>query len=137
MSKKIANEITELVNKWSQVRAVYPLSWSDERFLSSEDISYKTYLADGGRNAHKVVEVTIKGKKNTLTFWSDGVLLETSIAKPTSPKAILEALNAIYTDVMSIESIVEGKAALRKEIADSKRDIKQKQRRIKEMELGL
>ena len=137
MSKKIANEITELVNKWSQVRAVYPLSWSNERFLSSEDISYKTYLADEGRNAHKVVEVTIRGTKNTLTFWSDGVLLETSIAKPTSPKAILEALNAIYTEVTSIENIVEGKAALRKEIADAKRDVKQKQRRIKEMELGL
>ena len=137
MSKKIANEITELVNKWSQVRAVYPLSWSNERFLSSEDISYKTYLADEGRNAHKVVEVTIKGMKNTLTFWRDGVLLETSMAKPTSPKAILEALNAIYTEVTSIESVVEGKAALRKEIADAKRDVKQKQRRIKEMELGL
>ena len=137
MSKKIANEITELVNKWSQVRAVYPLSWSDERFLSSEDISYKTYLADGGRNAHKVVEVTIKGTKNTLAFLSDGVLLETSIAKPTSPKAILEALNAIYTEVTSIESIVEGKAALRKEIAQAKRDIKAKQRKIKEMEAEL
>ncbi len=137
MSKKIANEITELVNKWSQVRAVYPLGWSDERFLSSEDISYKTYLADGGRNAHKVVEVTIKGTKNTLAFLSDGVLLETSITKPTSPKAILEALNAIYTEVTSIESIVEGKAALRKEIAQAKRDIKAKQRKIKEMEAEL
>lgn len=137
MSKKIANEITELVNKWSQVRTVYPLSWSNERFLSSEDISYKTYLADEGRNAHKVVEVTIKGMKNTLTFWNDGVLLSTSMAKPTSPKAILEALNSIYTEVTSIENIVEGKAALRKEIADAKRDVKQKQRRIKEMELGL
>ena len=137
MSKKIANEITELVNKWSQVQAVYPLGWSDERFLSSEDISYKTYLADEGRNAHKAVEVTIRGMKNTLTFWSYGVLLETSMAKPTSPKAILEALNAIYTEVTSIESVVEGKAALRKEIADAKRDVKQKQRKIKEMELGL
>lgn len=133
MSKKIANEITELVNKWSQVRAAYPLYWSDERFLSSEDISYRTYLADGGRNAYKVVEVTIRGVKNTLTFWSAGVLLETSMAKPTSPKAILEALKAIYTEATSIESIV----AIRKEIADAKREIKEKQRRIKEMELGL
>ena len=133
MSKKIANEITELVNKWSQVRAAYPLYWSDERFLSSEDISYRTYLADGGRNAYKVVEVTIRGVKNTLTFCSAGVLLETSMAKPTSPKAILEALKAIYTEATSIESIV----AIRKEIADAKREIKEKQRRIKEMELGL
>ena len=137
MSKKIANEITELVNKWSQVRAAYPLYWSDERFLSSEDISYRTYLADGGRNAYKVVEVTIRGVKNTLTFWSAGVLLETSMAKPTSPKAILEALKAIYTEATSIESIVEGKVAIRKEIVAAKREIKEKQRRIKEMELGL
>lgn len=137
MSKRIAKEITDLVNKWSQVRTVYPLGWSDERFLSSQDISYKTYLADEGYSSHKVVEVTVKGVKNTLTFWRDGVVLETPIAKPTSPKAVLDALNTIYTEVTSIENIVEGKAALRKEIARAKRDIKSRQRKIKNMELGL
>lgn len=139
MSKQIAQDITALVNKWAQVRVAYPVGWSDEQFVASEDISYKTYLADHGSNAYKVVELKIKGTPVSLTFWSreDGLVVETPITKPVSAKAILAALHVIYTEATSIENIAEGKVKLRKDIADLKSQIKSKLREVKKLEAEL
>lgn len=137
MSKKISNEITALVNKWAQVRIAYPVGWSDWRYTAGDDIGYRTYLADLGLNAHKVVELKIKSKSVKLSFWSDGVAVETKITEPVSHKVVLAALEFIYTEATSIESIAEGKVALRKEIADKKSHIKSELREIKKLETEL
>lgn len=134
MSKKIAQEITELVDKWSQVRVAYPVGWADERYLSESEVSYKTYLADEGRNAHRAIELKIANKKVTLTFWSDGVVLESPIASPVSAKTVLKTLQDIYTEATSTESIAEGKIKLREEIARAKSELRSKQKDIKKLE---
>lgn len=137
MSKKISEEITNLVNKWSIVRVAYPVGWSEERFVMSEDIRYKTYLADDSPNAHKVIELKIKDLKAKITTWSSGLVLETSIENPVSSKAVLEALKIIYTESTSIENIVEGKIKIRKEIAELETSIGQKLSKIEDLKKGL
>ena len=137
MSKKISEEIIDLVDRWSMVRVAYPVGWSEERFVMSEDIRYRTYLADNTPNAHKVIELKIKDLKAKLTFWTSGLLLETSIANPVSSKAVLEALKIVYTESTSIENIAEGKIKIRKEIAELKTSIEQKLSKIKDLKAGL
>ena len=132
---KVQDQISELVNKWAAAKVVYPVGWSDEKFLASKNISYKTYKADDGLNAHKVVALTIDDVKYELTFWSHK---EIEVKHPLEAKAntskILEALEAIYTELTSIEGIIEGKEAVRKAIAEKKREIKSKKRDLERLE---
>lgn len=137
MSTKMSKEITDLVNKWSMIRVAYPVGWSEERFVMSEDIRYKTYLADDTPNAHKVIDLKIKDLKAKLTFWTSGLTLETSVANPVSPRAALEALKIIYTESTSIENMIEGKIKIRKEIAELKTSIEQKLSKIEDLKKGL
>ena len=137
MSKQIAQDITALVNKWAQTRVAYPVGWSDWQHVASEEISYRTYLADQGLNAHKVVELKIKNKETKLAFWSDGLKVENVITEPVSAKVILAALKTICTEATSIESIAEGKVKIREEIARRKSSIKAEFREIKKLETEL
>lgn len=137
MSKKIADDITAIVNKWAQVRVAYPVGWSDWQYTAGDDIRYRTYLADLGLNAHKVVELEVGDRSAKLSFWSDGIAVETKMLKPISAKAILAVLEFIYTEATSIENIAEGKVKIRKEIADKKSRIKSELREIKKLETEL
>ena len=132
MSKKLVNDITDLVNKWASVRVAFPISWSDETVLN-ENVSYKTYLASDYKNAHKVIEIIVDGKKSSLTMWSDPTY-ETSISKPLPLKKFYALMQEIYTRAVSIEGMAEGELALLKKISDAKKNQRRYAKEVKELQ---
>lgn len=135
MSKQIEKEIVELVTKWYSSKVAFPNGWSDEKYLASSEVSYKTY--DSGSIRYVTIELVINGTTYALGLRGGTVEIAGPITKRLSPKSVLEILNAIYTEATSIESMVEGKVKIRKDIADKRIQIKRLNKEIKTLEESL
>lgn len=121
MSKE--QQLVALIKKWGSHKIAFPESWSDDRQLSSANISYKTY--SGGDN-YKNIVVTVDGVlKYDINLRYDKIEVTHPLSSPISVAKALELVTLIYQEATSMESIVEGKANLRQKIADTKKKIRE------------
>lgn len=132
---KKEQQIVELIKKWSSNKVAFPDSWSDDRQLETANISYKTYSGGG---EYKNIVITVGGTIKYEIDYRYG-LIEVShpLSFPLSPAKVLELLTAIYTEAMSLESMVEGRAKLRQEIAEKKKKSKELAKEARKLEIAL
>lgn len=130
--QKTEADIIELITKWYSHKVAFPDSWSDERFLSSSPISYKTY--DSGNIRYLNIEVTVDDVEHSFNLRNGSLIVASPLTKQLKPDRILVILNDIYTESTSIESIVEGQANLREKIANKKKELRRLNKSIKELE---
>lgn len=132
---KKEQQIVELIKKWASNKVAFPDSWSDDKQLETTNISYKTY---SGGSDYKNIVITVGGTIKYEIDYRYG-LIEVShpLAFPLSPAKALELLTTIYTEAMSLESMVEGRAKLRQEIAEKKSKSKELAKEARKLEAAL
>lgn len=129
---KKEQQLLDIIKKWSSNKVAFPDSWSDEKQLETTNLSYKTY--DGGAR-YKNIVITVGGTiKYEIDYRGDTIEVSHPLAFPLTAAKALELVTTIYTEAMSLESMVEGRAKLREDIAKLKADSKTKAKEARKLE---
>ena len=132
---KKEQQLIELIRKWSSNRVAFPDSWSDDKQLETANLSYKTY---SGGERYKNIVITVGGTiQYDINYRYDTIEVSHPLAFPLTAAKALELVTTIYTEAMSLESMVEGRAKLREDIAKLKKESITKAKEAKKLEQAL
>lgn len=132
---KIEKEIADIVKTMSRSKIVMPDGWSDEKQLETAPISYKTYNSGSGN--YLEVDLVIDGTEYRLQVIYGKVRIEEPLCKHLTPSRLFEIINTIYTEAISPQSIIEGRANLRSKIAKAKKEISDNKIKLAQLENAL
>lgn len=119
---KSEKQLLEIIKKWSSNKVAFPDSWSDDKQLETDNISYKTY---SGGATYKNIVITVGGTiEYDINVRGDKIEVTHPLSMPLTPAKALELVTTIYKEALSLESMVEGRAKMREEIAEKKKKAK-------------
>ena len=128
-------ELVDLITRWSSNKIAFPASWSENKQLDSYPISYRTY---NGGGEYCNIELTLGGTvEYSINLRYGEIEVVHSLSNPLSAKKALELVKTVYEEAISMESIVEGKASMREEVAKKKKQAKELIKEATKLEMTL
>jgi hypothetical protein len=124
-------EIIDILQKMNTNKLVMPDGWSDDRQLGGANISYKTY--SNGKDYFNL-DITIEDTHYSVMLRSGRIVVEAPLAKQMNATKALEIVKTIYQEATSPESLIEGEASLRANIASAKKDVARRKLELRKLE---